>query len=428
MAGFMHQTHAAKASLRASRRQLVSNYLISGHRKQRFDDKDRTPSITDNLYSDSSIDDLCYFLRNEAKSRLCMNVEEGIVSQTKWQRRKLDIADAPSISLKEALPAHYLARTARLALIIVIANSYWQFYTSKWMRRPWTKDDLYFFLEYDEDDNNECQIFAQRPYFSTFFESSNAIDRTTGRQHSRPKILALGIILLEVELGLSLQDEWQRKDLKANGDPTSNTDYCTALDLVIDQSRWKKRDTFPLVRKAIKVCIEDDFGECETVEEERDAIYKKVVAPLEHLWPDVTDQKLADLASTRDNPMRRRSDISFTSPLALATGSRARPLNSPLMGPELMVSNQKMYAENSSVSKILSLVTSYSENQHTLILGNTNFVMHLEFLLLRNGFVKSSRLYILSSLKKIPKSEEHLENHESRWRYWIQDMSPEILS
>jgi hypothetical protein len=235
-----------------------------------------------------------------------MRAERGALSHPTWKRRKLEIADAPSVSLRNALSSYKISRTSRLSLSIIIANSIRQFYTSKWMPRPWTKDDLYFLREAD-DCEDDMQIYAHRPHLATVFEPADPTDGMTGKQHRHPKILALGIILLEVELGINLEDEWKPKDLKANAEPTSNTDYVTALDILADESRWLRRETIPIVKKVIQWCLEDELGECTTALDECDAIHRRVVGPLEDIWNIVATEKLSELDVARLNPMKPKS-------------------------------------------------------------------------------------------------------------------------
>jgi len=143
------------------------------HRKTRFIEKSRTFTDADEskIGYGEEISDLCYLLFRE-KARLCMRAERGALSHPIWKRRKLEIADAPSVSLRNALSDYKLSRTSRLSLSIIIANSVRQFYTSKWMLRPWTKDDLYFLREADhcEDD---MQIYAHKPHLATVFEPAD---------------------------------------------------------------------------------------------------------------------------------------------------------------------------------------------------------------------------------------------------------------
>ena len=254
---------------------------------------------------------LCKLLKVQEKSRLCMKAQRGVLSRPSWKRRRLDIADAPSISLRTALANHHLSRTSRLSLIVIIANSSWQYYSSKWMPRPWTKDDLYFLREEGDGEEN-LQIYAHRPHLGTVFEVADPTDTATGRQHHHPKILALGIMLLEIELGLDLHHEWKTKDLRANGEPTNNTDYITALDILADDMRWSKRETIPAVKKAIRTCLEDDFEDCINTEDEREAVQKKVIVPLESIWNVVSSENLGDITYARLNPMEPKAPFTMS--------------------------------------------------------------------------------------------------------------------
>lgn len=241
-----------------------------------------------------------------------MEVHKGLLSHSAPERRKVALVDAPGVSLRTALSTNNISRNTRLALILIVASSFGQFYVSNWMRQPWTHDSIYFLQEYGHDDD-EQQIHAQRPHLSTFFDPADEIYNPFGRLHKRPNILALGILMLEIELGLDLQNERKAKDLKPNGDPTSNTDLFTALDILADKPRWDKRRRFPVVKDVIETCLEDRFNQCSNQTEERDAIYKKVIAPLERTWEVVTRIPLEDLDTAYPpslNAMEPKSTLS----------------------------------------------------------------------------------------------------------------------
>lgn len=172
------------------------------------------------------------------------------------------------------------------------------------MLRPWTKEDVHFLPE-DLGNDEIWSRFAHRPHLSTCFDDSPGNNKSTfGRQHQHPKILALGIMLLEVELGLDLQVKWNSDDLRADGSPTCNTDYTTALGLLREKTLWADKETFPALKKAITLCVEGtEFENCTTPNEERDVLYQSVVRPLEDTWKITSNEGLEDLELALLKPM-----------------------------------------------------------------------------------------------------------------------------
>lgn len=108
-------------------------------------------------------------------------------------------------------------------------------------------------------------------------------------------------------MGINLEDEWKPKDLRANAEPTSNSDYITALDILADESRWLRRETITTVKKVIQWCLEDELREWATALDECDAIHRRVVGPLEDIWNIVVTETLSELDVARLNPMKPKS-------------------------------------------------------------------------------------------------------------------------
>ena len=121
---------------------------------------------------------------------------------------------------------------------------------------------------------------------------------TKGRSHKCPKILALGILLLEIELDIKIEMKRQSKYLRPDGQPNLNTDYSTAMDLFENEKLWRDRSTLAHHRAVIGYCLKPaNFRGCTNTHEEREALYKHVVVPLETTvktaWPDL-DEKTID--------------------------------------------------------------------------------------------------------------------------------------
>lgn len=274
----------------------------------------------------AEVSDFCQLLRNQEKARLCLKAYEGCLGHPIWKRRKRLIADTASISLKTALYRYNFLPSSRVILMVIIAHSYSQFYTTKWMPRPWTKDDLHFLSE-EDDFTKTWQLYPHRPHLSTSFESEIPLKQYPPIAHRHPKILALGIMLLEVELGLDLQAKWKPKYSKRNGTPTINIDYLTAMDLLTEDTLWSDQDTMAPVKEVIESCLQLELEGNYTVSDELKFMHEKVIAPLEHLWHDTRAGSLSELDVARIQPMQPKLAPSPIASSNLVYGVTNRPLS-----------------------------------------------------------------------------------------------------
>jgi hypothetical protein len=148
------------------------------------------------------------------------------------------------------------------------------------LSKEWSKEHISFFSS-----SGKGGLDIQRPYLSTDFQVINPEDEVDllYRIHPNPSVLALGILLLEIELDLPIEDERGDQDLDEDGKPTVNTDYFAALRLFEGISD----DIYRNHRQAVSACLNCDFYDEETMEpsldnpEFRQAVYDNIVRPLE---------------------------------------------------------------------------------------------------------------------------------------------------
>jgi hypothetical protein len=122
------------------------------------------------------------------------------------------LRDLPSVSITEVLTNSKLSKKMRLRLSYVIAKAVWQYYDTDWMSKEWTREDIKFMLERDDYYDKPC-LFADEPFLSPSFHlkqfsaTVDDVEATTmpGRIHRFPKILALAILLLEIEPGSPIE-------------------------------------------------------------------------------------------------------------------------------------------------------------------------------------------------------------------------------
>ncbi|KAL7964856.1 hypothetical protein HDV63DRAFT_388954 [Trichoderma sp. SZMC 28014] len=190
---------------------------------------------------------------------------------------------SPSISLgqlleKISLSAGVIADKNKEVLSWLLAKATWQYYKSPWMNQPWNKESVHFLFEEKESDGQQLNfIFMNEPFLSISITSqisktekseTGPQDMNPGPQHQKssvnnkplhpiPKILALGIMLMEIQLSRPIETlyrdpKWSKYCLR----PNQNTNYNICRGLITDPEFFKSISV-PLSR-LIKGCFETD--------------------------------------------------------------------------------------------------------------------------------------------------------------------------
>ncbi|KAJ4315280.1 hypothetical protein N0V84_008435 [Fusarium piperis] len=169
--------------------------------------------------------------------------------------------DRPSISLGRLLgeiceSTNELTEKMKEVLSWLLVKAVWQYYSSPWMREPWDKESVHFLFERRRTDEGEelVGIFLNEPLLSVSIVPSprgtevknpghhlTAAGKKPGRPllfarplHPIPKILALGIMLVEIQLGRPIESlysepEWSQYCPKGRANPNTNFKICKAL-------------------------------------------------------------------------------------------------------------------------------------------------------------------------------------------------------
>ncbi|KAH7372317.1 hypothetical protein BKA66DRAFT_572438 [Pyrenochaeta sp. MPI-SDFR-AT-0127] len=186
-----------------------------------------------------------------------------------------------------------LKQKEKRILSVILANSLLHFCESPWLSREWSKEHISFFS------SEKGGLDIRRPYLSTDFQDVKPEDEADVlyRIHPNPSVLALGILLLEIEMGLPIEHGRGDEDLDEDGKPTVNTNYFAALRLFEGISD----DIYQNHRQAVAACLNCDFYDEDAMEpsldnpEFRQAVYNNIVRPLEQeLYSayDLTPDKL----------------------------------------------------------------------------------------------------------------------------------------
>jgi hypothetical protein len=232
------------------------------------------------------MDAFCKIITNRKRSQLKLAVSnDGLVFQGPGPLSQGFLLCASSVSLAELLKITQLSRKMKLLLSYFLAKAVWQYYDSDWMQREWTKEMVHFMFERRSKTLNG--IFINEPFLSARFDSRQPAQEKDDefRSHILPKILALGIMFLEIELGIDIKDYRMPEDLGPGGEPTVNTDYITTKKL-FDETEWDERETFSVFRDVIGAClIPDDFKSfLDDIQGLRDAFIKRILNPLQILY------------------------------------------------------------------------------------------------------------------------------------------------
>jgi hypothetical protein len=278
-----------------------------------------------------SIDKFCEIITNRSRSQLKLTVsDDGLVLQGPGPLSQGFLLGASSISLAKLLTITKLSQKMKLLLSYFLAKAAWQFYASKWMQREWTKETIHFMFE--RRSNTPKGIFINEPFLSARFESCEPAqgDEDEFRSHLFPKILALGIVFLEIELGIDITDHRMPEDLGPDGEPTVNADHIAAME-VFEKTKWDELETFGAFRDVIGACLTPvDFKPfLNDPQGLRDAFDKHIVNPLQILYETAWENP----DTSRVRPIE--TDISGPSrPGAVEEGTRsASPLPAPSATP-----------------------------------------------------------------------------------------------
>lgn len=120
--------------------------------------------------------------------------------------------------------------------------------------------------------------------------------------HPNPSVLALGILLLEIELKSTIEERGNQEGIETDFVTRSNANFFTAMRLIDRHSNEHILDNVPEnIAQAIHACIKCDFvtyGQTTSLDDEhfRGAVYREIVRPLEdELWHSFKHLKPEDI-------------------------------------------------------------------------------------------------------------------------------------
>ena len=226
------------------------------------------------------LEKICEALKSGTNDqRLRLLVEDLNGRQKLWQlrseSRQLHILDSiPPASLENLLLTKTrLSLSDKRRLALILSHSLLQYHETAWLCSEWCKRHISFF--YSSKDKPDLR----RPYLSTCFEKPQPeiVKTEMNRFHRNPSILALGILLIEIDLGRPIETY-----RIATETVNVNTDWIVADRIVksMDQCSEPYREAvracldIPWIPAGQKVCLDDA--------QTRDGLYTNVIHPLEN--------------------------------------------------------------------------------------------------------------------------------------------------
>ncbi|KAF2436658.1 hypothetical protein EJ08DRAFT_674523 [Tothia fuscella] len=250
----------------SERRWLESTVLVS-QTKGAFNDRVLLPKLCD-VFVDTGDSSLRFLVEVNSKKALWR-----LRSQPK---KLLFPATSPRMSLQESLSGQLL-KTLKVKRVLALTFAYAliQCMGSTCSRRTLEKDSVFFYhLTVDTVD-------FERPYLSTRFDAVNqahdAADMSI--QHRNPRILELGILLLEIHKGRPLSTFRLSTEIS---NPSPNTDLSVARRVVETLEDWCSEP----YKDAVRACLELPWvpaGKKADLDDEAvgSGFYDKVIKPLE---------------------------------------------------------------------------------------------------------------------------------------------------
>jgi hypothetical protein len=121
-----------------------------------------------------------------------------------------NILSGCGIRLSQLLKEAEFTVEHKIKLSYTVARAFWRFYSSDLMKARWTSEDIWFIhldKNVEQSDDIPLRAFVSFPFGSQFHEAPSEFYGENQYLHCYPRILYLGIVLLEIGLGQSLSIE-----------------------------------------------------------------------------------------------------------------------------------------------------------------------------------------------------------------------------
>lgn len=165
----------------------------------------------------------------------------------------------------------------RSILAVVLAHAVMHCCEGPWLRADFDKKQIFFFRKHGAQHPDICQPLLALDFTH---HQTTIDDDDLFSVHSNPTLLSLGILLLEINDGIKIEDHWAPEDLMGGSVPNESTNLTTALRLL------EKLDgeLFIGSQSAVRACLEwDELNDGREDEDFVKRVYELIVEPLEEV-------------------------------------------------------------------------------------------------------------------------------------------------
>lgn len=284
-------------------------------------------------------------LLNESNGCIpCLRIDNptlGKLDGETFPTPRVEVEPVESTPLSNALRLRRMSRRNKCAFAFTLARSVWQYYESNWMKLPWTHEDIHLLDDKSAASTEENDAYRTwRPYLSASFDNPGQeipeYCNAEAVMHRYPKVLALGILLIEILQGSTV--------VPRNGNISFDAQGVNELYI----SSWmacrgilEHEETYPAYARAVEACLDSHLFAgvpCssetnEGLEERRVILYQRVVVPLKNLldgtgWSYKLDENKKNfLPQPTENPSISHS--TFTIPADSAAVLRPEECTQP---------------------------------------------------------------------------------------------------
>jgi hypothetical protein len=334
-------------------------------------------SDSSSISDEEDLDQFCKFLEGRDRVQYqfaystCFDFKSSCLPTSRFRR------NSPSVPLSTLLGGNKLRDNDKLLLSFLLVNTLWQYYDSGWMSEDWNNDTVHFM--FDEKPSNSKNVIIHEPFLKTQFGNSSSSDLVQGlseprsgkssqkrkerslehakrlRTHKYPQLLALGIMLIEIELDMKFED-FPRRDDCIDLDMI-NTRHTIANDLITNKEFWPREDIRVAVRQIIEICVKPDTEILCAANTLRESWLKEVVRPLEALLNNACPgqkSREVDPISIEDSPPQvRQAEKGLVYPTDSAVQSAATERGFPysvghktMIKPETYVLSSSIFLSN----------------------------------------------------------------------------------
>jgi hypothetical protein len=195
--------------------------------------------------------------------------------QQKWSAYTLR-----QVLTKQAGFSRRLMQHDKFRVAVDLASSVLQLYKTPWLRDDWSNEDVYFVHRPGAPTSTIYQHpFIYRKFSSPVASPCTAAQPPVRRVIRNQTLFTLGVLLIELLYGKSIEELQKPRDLDCQGTPGAV--WCTAERLIDEELALEAGQ---LYSDAVRRCIRCDFNRQSSSLDDQDfqqAVYSGVVAPLE---------------------------------------------------------------------------------------------------------------------------------------------------